>query len=206
MSGFTSVWDGNDNGFLREAIPFYLRESYCPQRTVILDSTFGLGVFWRPGTPEGWTLISMDINPVKPAAVIADNGRMPFRDGVFNVVVNDFPHVTHDWSPWDSAGQYAVAAGRGSIAYLYPPFLAEAHRVLTADGIVIAKIADQVHSGRSWFQTGEFVAMLPAYGFTACDLIVKVRSHARPQPPGRRTLHAARRHSFYVIARKGKGC
>lgn len=198
----TSVWEGNDGDFLSRATPFYLRRAL---RTPILDATWGKGVFWA-GQALRPCVVGVDNNPEKRAEVLADNRVLPFRNEAFDVVVYDPPHIVHPWSDWDSDDRYSVAEGRGSIAYLFPPFLIEAERVLTAGGILIAKLADQVHSGRSWFQMGEYVTMLPFAGFTACDIVVKVRGHARPQPAGRRVLHAARRHSYYVIARKGKGC
>ena len=182
----TSVWNSDDGAFCEAAIPFYLRRE---RRTPVLDATWGNGVFWKssPLRPE---VVGIDLCLDKRPTLYADNQVMPFGDDTFDVIVYDPPHVTHDWSPWDSAGQYAVAAGRGSIAYLYPAFLAEAQRVLTPDGIVIAKIADQIHSGRTFLQTFEFTALLPEHGFVACDLIVKVRASARPQPSGRRTLRS----------------
>lgn len=202
--GPTSVWEGTDNGFLRLAIPFYLRGRYGHGETIILDSTYGLGVFWRDSLPLEWRLVGMDIDPTKPAAVLATNWVMPFRDGAFDVVVYDPPHIVHPWAEWDEGRRYSVAVGKGSIAYLFPAFLIEAQRVLAPGGILIAKLADQVHSGRSWFQMGEYVAMLPFADLTPCDIVVKVRGRARPQPAGRGVRHAARRHSYYVIARKGR--
>lgn len=203
-SSLTSVWEGTDNGFLRRAVPFYLRERYSPVGTRVLDSTYGLGVFWQDGIPAEWRLIGMDINSTKPAGVVADNGALPFGDAAFDVVIFDPPHIVHPWSDWDEAGRYSIAKGRGSIAYLFPSFLIEAHRCLAPGGILIAKLADQVHSGRSWFQMGEYVNMLPFAGLTPCDIVVKVRGRARPQPTGRGVRHAARRHSYYVVARRGR--
>lgn len=198
----TSVWEGNDNEFLRTAIPFYLREPALGIR--VLDATHGMGVFWKLGIPDGWQLTAIDIDPGKGVTVM-DNRHMEFSKEEFHVIVYDPPHVTHGWSEWDSSGRYGSAnEGYGSISYLFPGFLDEAERVLVPGGIVIAKLADQVHSGRFWPQTAEFITMA-SQQFAVCNIIIKVRESARPQPSGRRQLHAEQRHSYYIILRKG-GC
>lgn len=195
----TSVWEKTDAAFLSQAIPFYFG---CePKR--ILDATLGLGVFWK-NTAYG--PIGLDNDLQKHPAILGDNRALPFANEVFDVIVYDPPHVTHSWSPWDSSSRYSVADGRGSIAYLYPAFLAEAHRTLNCRGILMGKIADQIHSGRQWLQSIEFITKAQCSGFTVCDLIVKVRQRYRPQPEGRGTRHARRRHSFWIICRKGEDC
>ncbi len=203
MPEFSSVHTGDDHSFLLEAIPFYLRRR--PVTTLrILDATWGKGVFWQGARPAGWRVVGMDALRFKHPEVWADNRQMPFRPQVFDAVVYDPPHVTHPWSAWDQSGAYEFAQGRGSIAYLYPDFLIEAGRVLVPDGIVIAKLADQIHTGKYWWQTFKFIQEAQVAGFTPCDVVIKVRSNYRPQPNGRRQLHARRRHSFYIILRKGR--
>lgn len=194
----TSVWEADDAGLITRIIPFYLRHDAA----IVLDATWGKGNFWR--YDEQFRVVGMDNDKLRHAEVLADNQVMPFRNDTFDAIMYDPPHITHSWSDWDQSGSYGVAGGRGSIGYLFPLFLYEAWRILKDDGIVVAKLADQVHSGMTWHQTREFCQCAEAEGFQHCDTIVKVRTAARPQPSGRRQLHASRRHSYFIILRKGK--
>ena len=204
-SVMTSVWEKTDNEFLRTAIPFYLRskeEIFPLPKLRILDATFGLGVFWKDSYPKEWTVYGMDADKTKRPTLYGDNRSIPVRGNIFDVVIYDPPYVTHGWSKWDESYRYGSAEGYGSISYLFPSFLDEAERVLRTGGIVIAKLANQIHSGRFFDQVCEFKVMAQTQ-FTLCNEVIKIRSAARPQPAGRRQLHAEQRHSYYVILRKG---
>lgn len=197
----TSVWTGNDADLLLEIIPFYQRcekEQLC-----ILDATWGNGRFWKK-RPANWRVIGLDNDCAKKAAILGDNRNLPFQRGVFDVIVYDPPHVTHSWSDWDQSPQYGFANGILDISYLYQDFVSQAAGSIKSDGLLLAKLSDQIHSFRYWWQTKEYLNVLEDSAFTPCDLIVKVRAAPRAQPPGRRQLHARRRHSYWVIARKGK--
>ena len=207
MSGLTSVWTGNDHDLLLEAIPFYLRSPVDGggRKLTIVDATWGNGTFWRGRTPPGWRVVGMDSNAGKRAEVRADNRWLPVRDASVDVVVYDPPFVTHRWSEWSQMQSYGYAVGKGSVGYLFPAFVAGAARALRQNGILLCKMADQVHSGYLWPQTLELQQEIEdAPGLTLCDVIIKVRPSARPQPAGRRRLHAERRHSTWLVARKGK--
>lgn len=199
----TSVWEGNDTDFLSQAIPFYLRGRFTGKLT-ILDSTWGLGNFWNAQQKKQWRIIGLDEDPAKRAELLANNWNIPIKNESLNVLIFDPPHVSHDWSEFRSAGRYGFAKGKGSIGYLFQPFLLEARRTLKPNGIVIAKIADQVHSAKKWWQANEFMNVARWNEFSVCDQIIKIRSNAEGQPGGRRILHAPQRHSYYIILRKGR--
>lgn len=81
-----SVWDGEDSELLERMLDFYPRSE--PKR--ILDATVNGGRFWR-GTKRN--IIGMDIAAMHHPSVVGDNMTMPFRAGIFDVVVYDPPHV-----------------------------------------------------------------------------------------------------------------
>lgn len=199
----TSVWESDDNSLLLEAIPFYYREAYTRLR--ILDATWGKGTMWR-AIPKNYRVVGLDIDPSKRASILADNRKLPFQANSFNIIVFDPPHVTHSWSTWDQSVNYSNADGMSDVTHLLSNFIEEAIRVLRDDGILFIKIADQIHSGRKWLQYVSFVREIVQYSpsIVVCDTIVKIRPNYRPQPEGRRQLHARQRHSYWIVCRKGK--
>src|SRR4051794_27421045 len=79
-------WYGEDAELLEHLLDFYPRKK--PRR--ILDATVNGGRFWRGSSRP---VIGMDIDPHHRPTFVADNVQMPFRDGAFNVVVYDPPHI-----------------------------------------------------------------------------------------------------------------
>src|SRR2546423_4475117 len=81
-----SVWEGEDTELLERLLDFYPRKK--PRR--ILDATLNGGRFWRGSKRP---IIGIDIEPSHRPNLVADNTAMPFRDGCFEVVVYDPPHI-----------------------------------------------------------------------------------------------------------------
>jgi hypothetical protein len=130
----------------------------------------------------------------------------------FDIVVFDPPHVTEA----GRTSRYVQRFGTGvesvqhtaDISHLYQPFLMQAERVLRADGIVLAKISDQVHRGRFQFQQADFIEVAKSIrGLTPCDYIVKedARSSSLTGHNWEHVRHTRRAHSFWICVRKG-GC
>jgi hypothetical protein len=81
-----SVWQGSDAALLELMLDFYPRK----RPRLILDATVNKGRFWQ-GTSR--RVVGMDIEPSYRPDVVADNLQMPFKDGCFDVVVYDPPHI-----------------------------------------------------------------------------------------------------------------
>lgn len=185
----TSVWTDNDKTLLDWAIPFYWRHSGSEPK--VLDATFGRGVMWRNSIIPH---IGMDANTA--ASVYGDNTRMPFVAEAFDVIIYDPPHM-------EDVGNYVTYMQYGSNSNQYPAFATEAQRVLRRDGIVLAKIADQVHSGKAQWQHVDLMKAAIGAGLVCCDLIVKVRAAPRIDPKWIHVWHARKRHSYWLVFRKG---
>ncbi len=200
----SSVWEGNDSGLLSWAIPFY-HGIYDP---IILDCTYGKGTFWKGferGTLFGSDLISKALIPMGWwPVVVADFRSLPFRNRTFDVVVFDPPHLTDGGKGSLYSERYETGEKAKNISYLFPPFLREAKRVLRPNGIVLAKIADQVHGGKSQWQHVDFMRDAEEAGLTVCDMIVKVRKSAVIDPKWKNVYHARKRHAMWIVCRKGK--
>jgi SAM-dependent methyltransferase len=140
-SPLPSVWFGEDSELLDKMLNFYPRKK--PKD--ILDATVNGGRFWRG---LDWPVIGMDIDPSHDPTVVGDNTDMPFEDSSFDVVVYDPPHIPNQGK--DHSKDFNTRFGltlkspkeKGyNFAFMYPPFMSEAYRVLRGEGILLCKIA-----------------------------------------------------------------
>ena len=200
----SSVWTGSDRDLLDAMLAFYPAIEPHP----ILDATYNTGRMWA-GSQRA--VVSMDIDPRYEPDIVADNRVMPgVADASFAVVVYDPPHVGPQGRD-KSAKRFDVDFGATvpcgkehdwSLSYLYPPFLAQAYRVLMPEGLLLAKITDMVNNHRQRWAHLDFMTMAAASGFTVCDLIVKVREGPMRSSRWRRAHHARKRHCFWIVCRK----
>jgi SAM-dependent methyltransferase len=201
-----SVWEGTDAELIEKMLDFYPR--HTPE--AILDATVNKRRFWVGSTRP---VTGMDIDPRHKPDVVGDFRAMPFADESFDVVVFDPPHVPNqgrdqqkDFRDRFGLGETSGAATGYSLSHLYPPFCAEAFRVLRPEGVLFAKIADYVHNHRMQWAHLDFLAAAQAVGFTNCDLIVKVRKGPIKDPKWKTAHHARRQHAFWIVCRKSKKC
>jgi len=201
-----SVWYGNDAELLEKMLSFYPRTP--PER--ILDATVNAGRFWVGSTRP---VIGMDIDPQHKPHIVADNREMPCENESFDVVVYDPPHIPNqgrdkskDFNTRFGLTLKSPAKNGYNFNHLYPPFLAEAYRVLRPEGILLAKIADYVHGHRFQWAHIELVSAALEVGFTACDCIVKVRKAPIKDPRWKTAHHARREHCYWIVFRKSDKC
>jgi len=204
----SSVWEGTDGELLERMFAFYPSISVEP----ILDATYNAGRFWKGSARH---VVSMDIDPRHKPDIVGDNRVM---EGVasesFATVVYDPPHVgpqARDKSrkrfDVDFGATMVCGKEQGwSLSYLYPPFLAQARRVLKPKGLLLAKITDMVNCHRSQWAHCDFMRMADEAGFTVCDLIVKVRKGPMMSNRWKVAHHARKRHCFWIICRNGNSC
>ncbi len=201
-----SVWYGDDAELLERMLDFYPRKP--PQR--ILDATVNQGRFWvgslRPVT-------GMDINPRYKPDVVGDNRAMPFAADDFDVVVYDPPHVPNqgrdrvkDFTTRFGLGEKSPPENGYNFTHLYPPFMAEAFRVLRPEGVLFCKIADYIHNHRYQWAHVELMKAALAAAFLACDCIIKARKGPIVDPKWKTAHHARRQHAYWMIFRKSKKC
>jgi SAM-dependent methyltransferase len=194
----SSIWEGNDRDFLQWALPLYWRGEGTPD---ILDATYGAGRFWQDvASPK----VSLDITG--SADIQADNRALPFTRSTFDIVVYDPPHLAERHIGAEYGGMQALygrGAGQETVGVDFPLFLEEAARVLRPEGVLLAKIADNVHRGKNQWEHVFF--MLHASDLLqVCDLIIKTRRGPMMDPKWKNVYHARKRHCFWIICRKGK--
>jgi hypothetical protein len=204
----SSVWEGGDAELLEAMLSFYPIIKPSP----ILDATYNTGRIWKGSTRE---VVSMDIDPQYNPMILADNRVMEgVPDQGFGVVVYDPPHVgpqgrDKSVKRFDVDFGATVECGKQhgwTLSYLYPPFLAQARRVLKPDGLLLAKITDMVNSHRSKWAHCDFMRMAEEAGFTVCDLIIKIRNGPMMSNKWQNAHHARKRHCFWIVCRNGEKC
>lgn len=200
----------------REAIEIAI-EVHCENidDPVILDCTHNQGTMWK-GCRYSPTVRS-DIDPSHLIDVAADFGALPFRDGTFDIIVFDPPHLPvaaaseHSSGIWMKRyGITAEGAGRegDDVSGMFVPFLIEAKRVLKAGGIVLAKIADIVHNHRYQWQMATFVNEASGIGLTPCDMLIKMdpAQGNLKSSKWKSVKHFRKACCFWIIIRNGRRC
>jgi SAM-dependent methyltransferase len=201
-----SVWYGTDADLLEKMLDFYPHKK--PKN--ILDATMNSGRFWEGSSRP---VTGLDIDPANKPDIVGDNRDMPFEKASFDVVVYDPPHIPNQGR--DKKKDFNTRFGlvlksspeQGyNFSHLYPPFVAEAYRVLKPQGVLFCKIADYVHGHRFQWAHVELLNAAVAVGFTPCDCIVKVRKGPIVDPRWKKAHHARRQHCYWLIFRKSKKC
>jgi SAM-dependent methyltransferase len=201
-----SVWYGEDAELLDQMLAFYPRRA--PE--LVLDATVNAGRFWRGSRRK---VIGLDLDARHRPTIVGDNTSMPFKAECFDVVVYDPPHVPNqgkdrqkDFNTRFGLVLKANAKLGYNFSHLYPPFVAEAFRILKPEGILLCKIADYVHGHRFQWAHVEVINAAEAVGFTACDCIVKVRKGPIMSPKWKTAHHARRHHCYWLVFRKSPQC
>lgn len=162
----------------------------------VLDATFGEGNFWTEFYPD-----HLDTNDLyKPAMWRQDYKDLPFADNRFDSVVFDPPYKL---SGTPALGQFDLRYGTERPMTLQQRMddilggTIECYRVCSK--YLLVKCQDQVCSGKVQWQT-HWVSSTIGYSqlVDRFDFICS----PRPQPPGRRQVHAARNYSTLLVFAK----
>jgi len=161
----------------------------------ILDSTYGLGRFWRDWRPVD--LVAVDLDPAKAPDGVADFTAPQFPDRSFDVVVLDPPYGLRGTS------RLAMDAGYGLGSYRSPSEVAALIRVGVAEcarvagRAVLVKVMDQIAGGSQHWQTVAVHAQAAELGLDVVEEL-HVTAPVR-QPLGRRQVHAHGRPSTLLV-------
>lgn len=166
----------------------------------VLDATYGEGKFWTKfKSPQ---LFTNDL--YKPADYSDDYTNLHFLDNTFDTVVFD-PDYKMTGTPSSPAMDYAYGTDK---PMRYQDRLAniekgaaECFRVCKR--FTLVKCMDQVVSGNVVWQTDMITRTIENLGGRKVDRFDMVTS-GRPQPEGRRQVHARRNTSTLLVFEKGK--
>lgn len=175
-----------------------------------LDATYGNGAFWTRWAPSA--LLAVDVHKgerfhrgryVHPWDFTA----LPCSTRSFGAVVLDPPYKLNGTSTGRGASAADASYGverRASLQERHALILAgitECARV--SNGMLLVKCQDQVCGGKVNWQTRIFADHAEAQGFRLVDMLHVQGS--RPQPAGRRQLHARRDYSTLLVLERVRG-
>ena len=187
------------NGHLIEAVA---QLGYLRREWPTLDCTFGEGVFWKQWQPDRLTRTDLDPakSPDHPAGL--DFRRLPFITGAFDAVVLDPPYKlqgTPASGDMDTRYGTTAAATWQDRHQLIRDGITECARVTSR--VLLLKCQAQVCSGAIRWQDLEFAAHAATVGLDLVDRF-DLLGTSRPQPEGRRQVHAHGRPSTLLVFRK----
>lgn len=175
------------------------RIGFIRDADVVVDITYGLGVFWSVYRPEH--LIAHDLDPRKGDGV--DWRQLPEADGSADVVVFDGPYVCpggrttstiddmHDrfgmrMTPKnpDETHDYLASAFPEIARVLRPKILRHPDPRLRTGGLALVKCADYVWGGRYRRAVDALINSAEGFGLTFLDMAIYIDDPG-PQPPCR---------------------
>jgi hypothetical protein len=202
-----SVMEARDPEVLSLMLKFYSFE-----QARVLDVTANTRKMWK-GADWSGTVTFCDVDDSVGADFVADFRSLPFADGSFDVIVFDPPHLPLAAASPQSMTQMVEDYGLSksvhadNISEFFSPFLKEALRVLSADGLIFAKLKDFVHNHKYQWSLVDFVSAVRLQaGLTPCDLIVKKDPCGGNLKSSKwvNAHHVRNSHCWWVVVRKGK--
>ena len=176
------------------------RLGYLQPDDRVLDPTYGKGVWWQEWRPKN--LMTHDLRDDG-----VDFRNLPYSDGHFDAVAYDPPYVcvggratTTVPDLHDRFGLTDAPRTPAAVQQLVNDGLTEVARVVKRSGIVLVKCQDYVWGGKLWAGTYKVIQHGERVGLTLEDRLEHI-SGIRPQPPGRRQVHARRNLSTLLIFR-----
>lgn len=165
----------------------------------ILDVTYGRGTFWKTHRPP-----KLVTNDIRPFADFQDDFRvLHWPDDLWSAIVFDPPYKLNgrtDGAEVDERyGVHEYTRWQDRMA-LIKEGIHECLRVVRNGGYLLLKCQDQVCSGKVRWQTLEFTLEANTAGAELIDHLLML-GH-RPQPEGRRQVHARRNYSSLLVFRK----
>lgn len=183
-----------------EMIADVARLGYIPEP--VIDLTYGAGNFWTEYCPK-W-LARNDLFKRELAHTCYDFRHTQLDSGSFATVVFDPPYKlagTPQSGQMDYAFGTDVVRTRSEILSLLVGGIAEGSRL--TNHYLLVKTADMVSSGQVRWQTQAAIDTARALELNLVDSFL-FRA-GRPQPEGRRQIHARREYSTLLVFSKKRG-
>lgn len=176
----------------------YLKEDWT-----ILDPTYGKGNWWKEFRPEKLFYHDIKLDGI-------DFRNLPYEDEFFDAVAYDPPYVSIGGRSTSNIkgflGLYGLEEAPESPAELQDYMnsgLVECARVTKKKGFLLVKCQDYISRGKFWNGTYLTQKCAMESGLEVFDRLEYLVGTPRPQPPGRRQIHARRNLStLFVFVKK----
>jgi len=181
---------------------------HVPGGKIDCDPTFSIGGFYR-GTGIEAPALRFDIAPQTEGVAQADARHLPLEDESISCMMFDPPFLaTTGKSLREGKGniinrRFGVFSSEDELFRFYRDALAEAHRVLKPDGILIFKTQDKVSSGKQYWSHVFVMNEAVKAGFYPLDLFIllaKARLVADWQARNQKT--ARKYNSYFWVFKK----
>lgn len=178
---------------------------YLGDAEYVLDPTYGRGLWWTKWRPR--LLVDHDIRNDG-----VDFRALPYDDDTFDAAAYDPPYVSVGGRATtglpemhDRYGLEAAPRSPADLQDLIDAGLTEVARVVKPQGIVLVKCQDYISSGKLWPGTHRTLTHALDIGLHLVDRFEHIAAAPRPQPPGRRQVHARRNLStLFVLSTPGR--
>lgn len=213
-----NTWHTNAD-LIADVAKLYLRSDMA-----ILDPTYGRGLWWTKWHPDNlWVSDRASIEELKcsnhahrPSWIRNCAHGLDFtevstwaRSDFFDAVAFDPPYVStggRDTTTMpDFAARYGLTDAPRTPKDLQEQTdqgLASIRAVLVPGGILLVKCQDYISSGKMFPGTHHTLSAALSLGYTLVDRLEHIARKPRPQPPGRRQVHARRNLSTMLVFRK----
>ena len=178
------------------------RIGYLKDTDTILDPTYGKGVWWQQWRPQNLVTRS---NVEDPSF---DFRRTEFSEGQFDAIAYDPPYVSvggratsNQKDMYDHYGLLNAPKTPLELQWLINDGLTEMYRIVKPGGIVLVKCQDYISGGKMFLGTHFTLTHAIKLGFLVIDRWEHV-GRGRPQPSGRRQVHARRNLSTLFVFKK----
>ncbi len=164
----------------------------------VLDVTYGYGTFWKNWKPDDLTACDLDEakSPIGHSVNFTDLSEFGKRS--FDAVVLDPPYKLNGTSTDSVDERYGVhVPARWQDRYSLILCGIGECSVVTRRYLLL-KCMDQVVSGAKRWQTIDFTVAARAWGMELVDRFDMLVT-PRPQPPGRRQVHAQSNYSTLLV-------
>ena len=140
-----------------------------------LDLTYAHGGFWRDPLPPGLALTTNNPDPASAAALHLNFARTGLRDGAYDLVVYDPPHVADGGTNGIMARRFGTVRGTAALRELIEAGAREAWRVASVG--ILVKVTDHNHQGELLLQSDWVKGVVPVPPYTMLHSIR--RGHLR---------------------------
>lgn len=162
---------------------------------VIVDVTYGKGVFWQKIDLSLYDFKGTDLEGG------VDFKNLPYGDASVDLLVLDPPYM-HGGATIKASINDCYRnqnTSHASVIRLYAGGILEAARVLKKKGRIFVKCQDEIESGKQRWSHLELMSILESFGFCALDLFV-LQQKSVPAMRQKTQKTARKNHSFMIVA------
>jgi len=171
---------------------------HCPNG-IDLDPTYSKGNFYK-NIPQ--PKIKSDLFPQSSDTIRSDAGSLWLSDNSINSIMFDPPFIAGHTKEKPTGIMGERFHGFPYVSDLwnwYDKCLAEFHRVLNVDGVLIFKCQDTVSSGKQWLSHVHIINKAEELGFYTKDLFILTAKNRIVGHNHKNQKHARKFHSYFLV-------